>query len=69
MSSNIWWNVAKLILFQEGRPAFSTEKKNTAGSDIQHVGGKCFSLKYVIYTISAVLWWTGRAGSDNLMNA
>lgn len=48
---------------------FLLKKKNTAGNYIQRVGGKCFSLKYVIYTISAVLWWTGRAGSDNLMNA
>lgn len=60
-------HVAKLILFWEGRPAFSTEK-NTEGNYIQYAGGKCFSLKYIIYTISAVFWWTSRAGSDNLMN-
>lgn len=62
-------HVAKLTLFREGRPALSTEKKkNTEGNYIQHAGGKCFSLKYIIYTISAVFWWTSRAGSDNLMN-
>lgn len=65
-------NVAKLTLFQEGRPVFSywKIKTNPRGKWYPKCRQKIFffEIQYIIHTVNAVLWWPGRTGSDSLMS-